>query len=1308
MFYCLALFVFPLLVALFHYLASGLVFKALIFEVGLGVCFGWVLLMKFLSQLKIKSNLGKLLIPLSFCTVFPIFVIGIPLFLILTIQNFGFGDFMKIVKLAACFLVLLITGIIVGFYFRYFYYKEEDLFEIEDENKEFYEKIGGFNWVPGIITFLLFLGVYIYCVVRLVSFIENLDFSAGFYLNLIYLVLIPLMIFLGIFISRLGLRFDLKLNIFTAIFGLIPTVIFLSLYLNFPDYQTIFRYFLVLPPFFTIFWSSLSTINIKIIYNWSLMFSCITIAFPIGFLLPFGLFGEFKIIAVYTIIGLFLLFPFIYFINSVYKSIKDFRSKDKIEKAKILKNTTFYKTTLFIITSIFILSEGTLLYMYFTAPYSSPATGAVLSMLIVLVILFVLSSITLQVDLNRPLVLKLSISIVIVLSVFCLIAGVLSAVLEDFGNDVSVACIASSISCIILAFLSVGLIQFKYSNPEFSKLLMVICNLTLWIFLVMPLAVGLPSALSRAKNTKSRNKIIGIATIFIGIVFMVGVSIVSILYNIYQKKIEKERKAIECCNFVCRQLKSQRIKCEYLTARDFFEIYSQNDFSKERLESYIIEKSKFELVDSKSKTKYSKIYKIANLQKNNEKKENTQKKTIWEQLNCFDKQDYEKNEEVNSDSDSDNEIDMERPLTIEDKPDNSILEVDLELMEELPYEEYIKIRPIGKYQNFEYDYKDFPKLDEEKIKLNQLSQLFSRDIMSMVSDMSKRKDWLGCIFDILANEPDEVINEKWMSEITFLLLLKHSGINENLISDKRMKMLYFFITMQDRLRPLNQKLFINEALPQLAEIIFPNIDKVKREKIIIVDYMSINLQKNFHTFISELQSQDSKNIESDPFRKNLLKTITKDVKCSQRDDLSIYMVKDTSKDSETALNEIQSSKPEFTLIRSGFYFWFIKKGEKLLKFFQRSSQKLESLLKNLYLKKQEPTIEKPEIIDDTQRELQTFEEVNNFIQKKIDETRAHQEVKLETLEKISFSFPNLITIFTKTLEVYQLSSIGLKKEVSWNIFREPLARSSDVMLIENNPYFIPVFWVTFSVAICYVPVAWYSKSKIILGGIGKDAQGEKQKITTAEGFRKLVIIIAGSQFYMFIIKSQLSVFACNLEEEPPVLWNTNIVCYETLHVAHFFCAIACIFVYYPIATFIYPMLQFNDSKLQIKFQTTFVIILSQTKLIITALTVFLPYQYYLKYQLVLASGALLFLFIYFTVEKPCLVTKVNIWMSAGYFMAFLTNFMGFINMQVEGSLAVNITFFVLLFITLVTTVILHVRHTLKNKAKTEPSTQQAN
>ena len=67
------------------------------------------------------------------------------------------------------------------------------------------------------------------------------------------------------------------------------------------------------------------------------MFSCILIAFPIGFLLPFGLFGEFKIIPVDTFIGLFLVFPLGYFIYSIYKSIKDFRAKDKVEKAKILK-----------------------------------------------------------------------------------------------------------------------------------------------------------------------------------------------------------------------------------------------------------------------------------------------------------------------------------------------------------------------------------------------------------------------------------------------------------------------------------------------------------------------------------------------------------------------------------------------------------------------------------------------------------------------------------------------------------------------------------------------------------------------------------------------------------------------------------------------------------------------------------------------------------------------------------------------------------------------------------------------------------
>ena len=1312
-----------MIIALIHFLVEGIAFKPFIFELGIGICFGVVLLMNMLTQAKFWRDYGQFLVPFAFCTVFPIFTFGIPMYRILTIQNFEFEDLMNIVKLVVISVLTFINFVIIlGFFFKYFNYISEnsnesqqknlnkeqnkDLDELiekdskylvgsnfnELKNKEFFEVFKENNCFPGIITFAVYFGVFLYCLIRLLEFIQDLDFSAGFYLNLIYICLTPLMIFLGIIISRLNLRFDFKLNIFTALFGLIPTIIFLSLYLNYPEYQTIFRYFLVLPPFFTIFWSSLSTINTKTIYNWSLMFSCICIAFPIGFLLPFSLFGEFKIIPVYTFIGLFLGFPLGYFMYSIYKSIKDFISKDIFEKAEILKNTTFYKTALFIITSIFIMSEGTLLYMYFTAPNSSPATGALLSMLIILAILFILSMITLQVELDRALSFKLSISIIIILSVFCVISGILFSILGYLGNDVSSACIASTISCIILAFLSIGLIQFKYQNPEFSKLLMVICNLTLWVFFVMPLAVGLPSALSRAKDSKSRNKIIGIATIFIGIVFMVGVSIVSILYNIYQKKIENERMIIKCCNSICKHLKSNKIKCKYLTVREFYDLYSRNGF----LDGKFV--SKFELTDMK--TKNFKIYKISETKKNIENGSNIQKRTIWEQFKCFDEKDYEKNKQRDSDSEGENDIENDKV--------QQIGEFELDFIDDLYCDEFIKSRAIEKYRDFEYDYKSFPKIDKIKHELEKFFESFSRDVMSVLYGKSMRIDCLGSIFDTLANEPNEVSNEKWMSQVIFLLLLRHSGITEQLISSKKIKFLYYFITMKERLRPFNKNLFVIEAFPQIAKVLYPYFDKVEREKILIVDYICANLPKNFKKLINELESQNSKNIEKKTFQENLIKTKKTDIICSLRDDHTINMDRDALRDSESASRK--NHELGYYYLKIGFYLWFTKKCKKLPKFFQVISAKLERLLKNFYLKKVEISQEQSAKDIKTDGVISSIEEANTFIQKKIDKFSVKQKNKKakqsEQKEKFAFNKPNLITIFTKILEFYQLSSIGLKKEVSWNIWREPLAKSSDLMLIENNPYFIPVFWVAFFLAICYIPVAWYSKRKIISGGIGKDAQGESQKITTAEGLRKYMIMIAGSQLYMFIIKSQLSVFACNVEELPPVLWNTNIVCYETLHIAHFFCAIACIFAYYPLATFIYPMLQFNDSVLEIKFNTTFLIILSQTKLIITAVTVFLPYQYYLKYQLSFASAALFLLFTYVTYEKPCLVTKVNIWMSAGYFMAFLTNFMGFINVQVGGSLVVNIIFFILLLITLIVTIILYCRYTLKCKYKINPSSQQ--
>ena len=51
--------------------------------------------------------------------------------------------------------------------------------------------------------------------------------------------------------------------------------------------------------------------------------------------------------------------------------------------------------------------------------------------------------------------------------------------------------------------------------------------------------------------------------------------------------------------------------------------------------------------------------------------------------------------------------------------------------------------------------------------------------------------------------------------------------------------------------------------------------------------------------------------------------------------------------------------------------------------------------------------------------------------------------------------------------------------------------------------------------------------------------------------------------------------------------------------------------YYPLASFIYPNLQFADKSLDLKYKPTFIILLAQGKLVLTGIAVFFPGEAYL-------------------------------------------------------------------------------------------------
>lgn len=100
-------------------------------------------------------------------------------------------------------------------------------------------------------------------------------------------------------------------------------------------------------------------------------------------------------------------------------------------------------------------------------------------------------------------------------------------------------------------------------------------------------------------------------------------------------------------------------------------------------------------------------------------------------------------------------------------------------------------------------------------------------------------------------------------------------------------------------------------------------------------------------------------------------------------------------------------------------------------------------------------------------------------------------------------------------------------------------------------------------------------------------------------------------------------------------------CFSSEHWVYVFCSIAGIAIYYPIATFIFPLLQFQDYGLDFKMNQTFLVLLSQCKLLIAAAATFFPYTIYLNFQLYVSLGLVIIVATISLVLNPCIIKKFN-------------------------------------------------------------------
>lgn len=1173
--------------------------------------------------------------------------------------------------------------------------------------------------------------------------IEFLNFDMKFIVFCAYIVIIPLFFFLGVTLSRIQIIAEYKYNIFTILFGLVPVGIILPFYMRYEEYQSLLQYPLVLAPFSMLLWAFLSTLESQVLYNWALMLVCLGLALPLGFILPLGLEKYISESQAYALVGILLIFPSVALGYFLYFKISEIRRLNSFERSKEIKSWTCYYPSLFLIMILFILSEGSLVYMYSSQSNNSSALGAVIGMIGVLVLIYVVSSITMQLKLDLPdmrrnntLKLKVQISFCVFCSVLVPICIIIAFAVDSIGEQFTTSLTTVAASLLFLSIIGLVLIQVKYSNQKLGNLLIIIANVTLWLFLVIPLGVVLPSALSQANTSKKRNQIIGIATVFLGLVFMIGVSLVSIIYNIYKKRMEKEEIAIYCVDQTKKVLNSNFIKVENKTVRNFYDLLAFHNFKIESFTDVIKEEKIYTFIDSINRNRnsnYAKEFLLTAALKSRSRKSVIEepkisikpvqnKPSFWMLLNFFESYTDEIQPQIlESDESIEEEPEFQEP---EPQPVNDLFIFDEDELDVISDSYVDKMRPP--FINFRLSMVNNSEIPvvtvrEDKSKKAAIIKNIAmmRNKQELKIDRSKRRDWLGLIFDVFAKEPNEDIKEPWMSEASLFYFIRIGGLDSQKVPDQEIKIFYVYMTMAKIIRPLNKKLFITELVPWLSQKMFPELEVLQREELFVIDVLYPSITKNYSKMLEDQSYWEI--IEKKDILQNTIEASRLDEEhyVSNINDPRIYLFSSEREpiiEIESNESPIKIKRPKCADKFKRLVFYFNKLGKKITNYGINTSKKLENMLQKQYSLEKKEEKKADETKDKDLSRKTTIIQIKDYnhacsimIEAILSAKEKKEESTNKTVEKINMkSAPNLMAIFSKIIEFIQLAAIGFKKEVSWSFFNKPLAKVSDSALIENNKDFLPVFWISFSLAALYCPLAWQSWKRVSMNRLGRDETGAAAKFFSIENLKKRYMAIIGSLCYMFILKSQLSVFACdtNTETETPVLWNTDIKCYESFHIAHFFAALLCIFAYYPIATFIFPMLQFTDPNLDLRFETTFVVLLSQIKLFITGITVFLPYSIYLGPQLAIASVALLFLFLYSAIRKPCIARKFNIWLSLGYFFAFITNVLGFVNYLLEGSLFINFAYYGICALALIVVIIIHCIQMKKFRVKKFPSSSQ--
>ena len=310
---------------------------------------------------------------------------------------------------------------------------------------------------------------------------------------------------------------------------------------------------------------------------------------------------------------------------------------------------------------------------------------------------------------------------------------------------------------------------------------------------------------------------------------------------------------------------------------------------------------------------------------------------------------------------------------------------------------------------------------------------------------------------------------------------------------------------------------------------------------------------------------------------------------------------------------------------------------KIVNFFAVNTDKLEKKLEALEQENERISLT-------AQLPCPDWENLCNVLSEKIKfyKKEAEKAIKANLIFEIRPNMSNLFAIANHIIEIFIYTWVGFKfdrEETNQNSF-------ANFNLTVDWKY---TFWVSSGLGLALAVLVTLSLKYLKKGTLGINPKdGTDASFPSLQFFLSKLCQLLGKSMYFTIICSLLSALACDFSEsEDKLIANEEIKCFSEDHSLYFSASLLLFLIYYPLATLLYPNVQYQDRALDIKFDSTFLVLESQGKLLIASFGVFFTEEWAWMKLSVMAT-VFVCLFILSLKMQPCICQSYNVIKTGAY------------------------------------------------------------